>query len=375
MLLNRLALLSVLLITLGAGEIFDSDVIIIYPETAAPLQEAMGSEPQTNVSCGEYFDRYCLVRDANNPHCIYRKDKSGKGFAKMYMSPEIYKHCKICGIQQIYKRKAITNKIYGGTESMPHSWPWMAGLYESVTRRRHVHVPIRNKTYSKIICGASLISEKHAITATHCLLDSDNKKAFVRNRWYSVKDALSKKLFLRFGDHHRHDWSFEPQLDVSIRRFAINKSATKVFDGDVAIIELERPLNFTRAIHPVCLPPPNLVLEVSTKCMAVGWGLLNQFPPVPSPSLQETEMRIVSPSLCLSRVCKFRPGAHICAYEPEKGLLRGDYGGGLYCKIHPNDNQWYLYGVSSFSWLTTSVTGFSHVPHYANWIHQMIKRI
>ncbi|VDL62092.1 unnamed protein product [Hymenolepis diminuta] len=350
MLLNGPTLMLPLIVVFASGEIFDFDNVTNTAEITEAMEEVTEKElrEMSNVSCSKYFDKYCL-------------------------SPKIYKHCTTCGIQKIYQHNGIINKIYGGRESVPHSWPWMASLYESVTQRWHANGTLQNKTHSKIICAASLISEKHAITATHCLLDRKAEKNVKQNRWYLVKETLSTGFFLRFADHHRNDWKFESQVDVPIQGFTIYKSSTDDIDGDVAILELEWPVDFTPKVHPVCLPPPNLDLEEETKCMAVGWGLLNRLPPIQAPTLQETEMRIISPILCVIRSQTFQVDMHVCAYEPEKGVLNGDSGGGLYCKIHPDDEQWYLYGVTSFSWLSTGVSGFSRVPYYVDWIHKMIK--
>ncbi|VDO16662.1 unnamed protein product [Rodentolepis nana] len=247
MLLNRPTLLLIALVSLGVGDI----VATPMETTTASSQEASSSEPQNNVSCGEYFDQFCEVKDAQNPHCLYRKDTLDEEYRKMgkwksYMSPEIHKHCKICGTRRTYQRKPIINKIYGGIEAMPHSWPWMAGLYESVPLRRDLDVPVQRRTYSKIICGATLISQKHAITATHCLLGENYGKVLMKKQWYPINETAHKKLFLRFGDHHRNDWPFEPQLDIYIRRFMISRSNRYVLNGGLAILELERPLNFSK---------------------------------------------------------------------------------------------------------------------------------
>ncbi|VUZ39759.1 unnamed protein product [Hymenolepis diminuta] len=329
-------------------------------------------ENTSNASCSKYFDKYCEVKDTENPYCLYRKYKSDEEYEILSLSPKVYKHCRTCGIQQLHKYDRIVSKIYGGRESVPHSWPWMAGLFISVNQIRNINGPPRPQMHQEMVCASSLISEKHAVTATHCLLSSLVELQIEEKRWYFVKDTLNVCLFLRFGDHHRNNQYFEPQVDVPVMRFMIYKSGPDSLDGDVAIVELERPVEFTPEIHPVCLPPPNLNLEAETKCIAVGWGLLNRNPPILSPTLQELEIRIVSPVLCLALSQIFRLDMQVCAFKPEKGVLNGDSGGGLYCKIHPDDEQWYLYGITSYTFWPTGVSGFSRVPYYVEWIHQNI---
>lgn len=47
------------------------------------------------------------------------------------------------------------NRVVGGTEAQPNSWPWMAAL-------------VRGNYY---VCGAVLIDEQFALTAAHCVVD------------------------------------------------------------------------------------------------------------------------------------------------------------------------------------------------------------
>ncbi|VDL61913.1 unnamed protein product [Hymenolepis diminuta] len=272
------------------------------------------------TSCSKYFDKYCPVKDPWNPHCAYRKNKLEGQYGVLNISPRLYKHCTTCGIRQIYETNRYAYKIYGGRESVPHSWPWMAGLYELTTEDWYAHVTLQKYTRTGMICAASLISEKYAITAAHCLIEPE--KQVMEKKWYLVKETLQRSLFLRFGDHHRSNWWFEPQVDVPILGFTIYKSDSDKFSGDVAILELERPVSFTPQIHPVCLPPPNLYLKAATKCIAVGWGLLNDYPPIPALTLHEAEMSIVSPILCHTVNRKIQLDMLVCAYELEKVNLK-----------------------------------------------------
>lgn len=59
----------------------------------------------------------------------------------------------MCGLQN----KA--REIFGGTETIPHEFPWNVVLY-------------RNGRFS---CGGSLISKQHVLTAAHCAEYSKNE--------------------------------------------------------------------------------------------------------------------------------------------------------------------------------------------------------
>lgn len=54
----------------------------------------------------------------------------------------------VCGISNKSSRRIINGK-----DTIPHTYPWMLVLYTA-----------NNQAY----CGASLISDRHVITAGHC---------------------------------------------------------------------------------------------------------------------------------------------------------------------------------------------------------------
>nr|CDS27810.1 trypsin-like protease [Hymenolepis microstoma] len=327
----------------------------------------------SNASCSKYFDKYCEVKDIENPYCVYQKYKTDTEYEILNLSPKVHKLCRTCGLQQLHKYDRVINKIYGGREAVPHSWPWMAGLFVWNNNNNNINTLFQRQIHPQMICASTLISEKHAITAAHCLKNSLKCMQIVEKQWYPTQKTRNIRFFLRFGDHLRNDQYFEPQIDIHVLRFMIYKSGVDSFDGDVAILELERPVEFTPEIHPLCLPPPNLNLEEETGCIAVGWGLLDKNPPIFAQTLQEVEIEIASPAKCLSESQSFRLDMQVCALHSKTGVLNGDSGGGLYCKIHPDDQQWYLYGIISYTQWPAGFSGFSRVPYYVEWIHENAK--
>lgn len=54
----------------------------------------------------------------------------------------------MCGFPNLWKME----EIYGGKETLPHEFPWNVAIYQDRT----------------FICGGSLISKRHVLTAAHC---------------------------------------------------------------------------------------------------------------------------------------------------------------------------------------------------------------
>lgn len=51
---------------------------------------------------------------------------------------------------------------------------------------------------------------------------------------------------------------------------------TDTADYDVAVLELKRPVTFTKYIQPVCLPDAGHHFPTSKKCLISGWGYLKE---------------------------------------------------------------------------------------------------
>lgn len=48
------------------------------------------------------------------------------------------------------------------------------------------------------------------------------------------------------------------------------------YDNDIALMELERPVDYTDFIKPICLPAPQHIFEVGKQVYITGWGALRE---------------------------------------------------------------------------------------------------
>ena len=58
-----------------------------------------------------------------------------------------------CGIENKEYKSGNVNRIVGGMQASPHRFPWQALVQDEQGR----------------ICGGSVISNRHIITAAHCI--------------------------------------------------------------------------------------------------------------------------------------------------------------------------------------------------------------
>ena len=116
------------------------------------------------------------------------------------------------------------DRIVGGAPAELGAWPWMANLgYRSKDG---------NSRNPRWLCGGSLISDRHILTAAHC----------VHNR---------RELFvIRLGEHILNDENDGAHpIDIRIERsFPHPRYNPDSLENDIAILKLEKPVQFTGKI-------------------------------------------------------------------------------------------------------------------------------
>ncbi|VDM33001.1 unnamed protein product [Hydatigera taeniaeformis] len=328
---------------------------------------------------------YCLNRDPKHenrsqPYCYYPPYSASKSGAHhvLYPSPLLYAQRHTCGRSPMWKSKVMP-KIIGGRSSVSHSWPWMARLTPSsqagvylLSGGHEGKDGMYNDLDTTPHCGASLISSRHLITAAHCIMkfNSTTVLSTPANHWFSPVSYLQTQVLVRLGDHYLGGADEGWQKDMLVDEVLTYASDWGFLTYDIAILKLKKPVALSVGIQPVCIPPPNIQLAVGTKCVAVGWGHTEK---TPDPGvLMETTIPIVSTTVCQNHSDYFKEGFHACAGGDKKKAWVGDSGGGLYCRLHQDDNQWYLYGVTSFGTTLRGPCVFTYVPRFADWIHRHV---
>jgi len=138
-----------------------------------------------------------------------------------------------CGVENV----PTASRISGGSVASPNQYPWMVHLGG---------------------CGGTLISDRHVLTAYHCVdgvVDSGND-------WTGRTVKVSA--------HDIYDSSDYQRVPIST---AVFPDRAQVGSHDIAILVLAQSVSFDSSIHPACLPAQGDLVYVGEQTLAMGWGM------------------------------------------------------------------------------------------------------
>ncbi|XP_072273024.1 uncharacterized protein [Pyxicephalus adspersus] len=268
----------------------------------------------------------------------YTKDKTGD----WERAPGTVKAAIECGKPQ------VANRIMGGQNAQVGKWPWQVSLQLS---GRH-------------FCGGSLISESWVVSAAHCIISS----------------VTTSTLTVCLGCYQL-SYANSQQIYVGVKTIIKNPRFTSIGSlGDISLIQLKTPINYTDYILPVCLPTANVDFPSGQYCWVTGWGTIMSGVNLPSPkTLQEAQIPLIDTETCdylyhiNSAVSSSTPqilSDMICAGYRSGGVdsCQGDSGGPLVCS---HDGQWFLAGLVSWGEGCGKVNRpgvYTRLTTYQDWI-------
>ena len=238
-------------------------------------------------------------------------------------------------------------RIVNGSQAETGSHPWAVQI-------------MLKKSRSKIFCAGSLLTNRFLITAAHCF-----------NR---VRPA---DVVLVLGNVKSDGSSSEYQQLRRIESVFIRDDFDEIsYNNDIAVVKMERTVEFNNFIRPICLPAvsEDYGEEVGS---VVGWGRLSHNGDLPE-GLQEAEVRILSQEEC-------RHSTHhlpqeitdnmLCAGDEKAGTdaCQGDSGGPL---ILTRPHHKLLVGIVSWG-IGCSRPGYpgvyTRIGTFLHWIRDIVQ--
>ncbi|KAJ0173272.1 hypothetical protein K1T71_011448 [Dendrolimus kikuchii] len=241
-----------------------------------------------------------------------------------------------CGQVRLNANPLVVN----GSPTLAGQWPWQIALYQTQT------------VDNKYICGGTLVTRRHVITAAHCVTRRSSKR---------VVDPNTLTIYL--GKHNLRTSVDGVQIKF-VQSILIHPQYNESnFAKDLAILELKEPVTYSDWVQPACLWPENKIdlrNVIAQKGSVVGWGFDDSG--VATEELNLVEMPVVNTETCIRSYSeffvRFTSNYTYCAgyrdgnvqertgQKKRTSVCNGDSGGGMVFKM---GNSWYLRGLVSLS--------------------------
>ncbi|XP_045472090.1 venom serine protease 34-like [Harmonia axyridis] len=190
-------------------------------------------------------------------------------------------------------------RIVGGQETGVNEYPFMSALVDT--------------ELDTLYCGASIISERYALTAAHCVV---HKKV--------------ENIVLLVGEHNVTTGADTPySKNYDLDKFIINPDwDAKKQKNDIALLKTKLDIEFSVYVGPVCLPFKNSDNNFDYELVTLlGWGLNSTYG-VKSDVLKETTVMILPNDYCYKFYQKLDT-RQMCAYGDDTDSCNVDSGGPL----------------------------------------------
>nr|ADO08222.1 trypsinogen [Branchiostoma belcheri] len=251
----------------------------------------------------------------------------------VFLALVCYAAAQHCG-RSYYAPKQYVDRIIGGTEAHPGSWPWMVSLQDGGFH----------------FCGGILISSEWVLSAAHCKINA-------------------RRLTVVAGDHDLGSNEGTEQAIQADQVIAHPNYNSHTLDNDIMLIKLATPAIINNRVSPACLPGQGQHVSDGTRVTITGWGNTvtdgSNYPD----TLHQVTVPTIATSECNSAGSYAGEVTNnmFCAglMNGGKDSCQGDSGG-------PVVNSGTVYGIVSWSYgcAQAGYPGvYVKVANYVNWIN------
>ncbi|KAG9482196.1 hypothetical protein GDO78_011087, partial [Eleutherodactylus coqui] len=248
--------------------------------------------------------------------------------------------CSECG------SRSKSTRIIGGRDVALGRWPWQVSLYLN----------------NKHVCGGSIIAQQWIITAAHCVHKSPQLSS-----WSVLSGIVSHSPVVR-----------QQASSSAVEKIIYHRQYDdRTHDYDIALMKLEKSLNYSDSIRPVCLPQYEQDLPLGSECWVSGWGHTHADNTHMPQSLKEARVPLISTKKCNSSCIydgDITPRMLCAGYLDGKvDACQGDSGGPLVCQT---DYTWRLVGVVSWGMGCAEPNRpgvYTKIESFLDWIHKSIE--
>ncbi|EAT48924.1 AAEL000059-PA [Aedes aegypti] len=291
-------------------------------------------------------------------------EPNASGSSVFVCCPKVEKLLKppYCGVGE-------SDRLIGGQLAFLSEFPWTA----LIEYRRN------SSDETRFRCGATLISSRYVLTAAHCAHEGSN------DFW--------KAIGVRLGEHDldtTKDCEFgecaAPPITVGIERIIVHENYNprhKEHTDDIALIRLDREIQFSEDVAPICLPVEESVrnrnITGTWDAKSVGWGVSESA--IASRQKLKSHLAILDPKSCRKLDKATLRDTQFCTeMQSDRETCTADDGGSLVIRGHLNGlfGHNFLYGVASFG--KDNLCGakgepavFTDVTKYIEWIESNIE--
>lgn len=244
----------------------------------------------------------------------------------------------------------LESRIVGGVKMNPHRYPWLAVLLKN--RRFH--------------CGGSIINSQYVLTAGHCVFDDDSRQMLPPETFIAVLGVYDRE------NEKESSRKYHNVDDIKVPALFHGDPLHDIHD--VALLKLDRKVQYSSAIKPVCLPTSRTFKYVGKYGIISGWGTLSFKGPLSQYPL-EAAVRVISNEKCMpTRIV----GSHFaentkamfCAYNVNTDACQGDSGGPMIIQDGTKITQ-----IGIISWgiecaLKDHPGVYTRLTYYLDWIHK-----